>query len=81
MRNAVDCAHAPDERFAVDGNDFAVCEKFLENRRRALVVGVSVNGKKHDVVGDVEIGVGSGQAIFFASADMSGHRKRDDVEG
>ncbi len=60
LAEAVDRAHAPDERFGVDGDNAAVGEKLLQNLERAGVVRVAEDGDEDDAVGDQEVGVTGG---------------------
>jgi hypothetical protein len=55
LGDAVDCAHAPDEGFAVDWNDAARGKEFLQGVDGAFVIGVIKHGGQNDVVGDVEV--------------------------
>ena len=65
---AMDGSHAPDQWLAVDGNYSAILKELLQGLDRADVIRVTKHGKKHDVVGDVEICVTGRQSIEFSSA-------------
>ena len=77
--DAMDCAHAPDERFTIDRDNAAPGEDALQCFQRAGVVGVAEHWKKNDTVRDVEVCVTSGQTIQYSrgsacTTNNAGHR-------
>ena len=68
LGDAVDCAHAPDEGFAVDGDYSARGEKLLECFHGASVISVAEYGSENDAVGDVKVGVACRETFEIAGA-------------
>jgi hypothetical protein len=65
LGHAVEGAEAPDEIAAVDGDDWAVGDELFEDFEGEGVVGVVEDGDEDAGVGDVEVGVGGGEALAF----------------
>ena len=77
--NAVDCAHTPHQRFAIDAHHTAIRKQPLQYIQRSSVVRMSEDWRQHHTIGDVEIGITCRQSIEVATvsacaADNSGHR-------
>src|SRR6266511_2605119 len=86
LRHAMNRAHAPDERLAVDWDDLPIGKDFLQSFQRARVVGVAEDRGQHHAIGDVEICVTGRQPIKVTNAGAcagydSGHRQRNNLKG
>ena len=55
LGNAVNGSHAPDERFAINGNNAARWKHSLQRVQRALVICVAEDGSQYNIVRDVEV--------------------------
>ncbi len=79
LSHAVQGAESPDEVAGINRDDFARGEKRCQRVQGDAVVGIVEDGREHDAVRDVEIGVAGGQAPPLKD-DGTGHGKFDDVQ-
>src|SRR2546429_3193788 len=86
LGDAMNRAHAPDQRLTIDCDDATVRENLLQSLQRARVVRVAEDWGQDDIVCDVEVRIAGRQTIKIASAGAragydSGHRQSDNRKG
>ena len=72
-------AEAPDEFAAIDGDDAARGEGFMQRGDRPGIVAFAENREENDGIRDVEICVAGGEALA-AAFDAAGHGERVDMQ-
>ncbi len=79
LGQAMEGAEAPDEVYGVDADDFSGGEAGGDCVEGVTVVGVVEGGNEDEGVGDVEVGVGGGEALAFEE-DGGRHGEGSDFE-
>src|SRR5437879_11687261 len=85
LRHAMNRAHAPDQRLAIDSHNVAVRENFLHSFECARVVRMAEDWSQNHVICDVEVRIAGRQTIKNTCAGArsgytSGHRQSDNLK-
>lgn len=78
LGHAVHGAEAPDEIPGIDGDNFAGGKKLGQRVEGDAIVGAIENGREHDTIRDIEIGIAGGQAAAFKNNGLR-HGEIDNV--